>query len=103
MIKVNREAKSRLSVMVESASDPSGATVAFAFPLRGQRPSTWVAGSWFGAATQDSDGVWRREAITPRIGDQVILAAARYRFYGQLTNGSDIDVWEIDDEGLEIQ
>jgi hypothetical protein len=103
MIKINREAKSRLSVPVETATDPALATVSFAFPLRGLRPSTFVAGTWFAEATFDSEnGVWRREALTPRIGQDVILAANHYRFYGKLINGQDEDVWEIDEEGLEI-
>jgi hypothetical protein len=100
-MRINREAKSRLSVEVNTATDPAAATVAFAFPLRGQRPSTWVGGTWFGDA-ELRDGIYYREALTPRIGDAVVLAAGNYRFYGRLTNGADVDVWEVDEEGLEV-
>jgi len=106
MIRVQREAKSRLSVDVVSRVDISSATIAFAFPLRGSRPTTFVAGTWLAEAVL-RDGQWIREAITPRIGDAgaggIDINEGHYRFYGQLTNGQDVDVWEIDEEGLEVQ
>jgi hypothetical protein len=103
MITIQREAKSRLSVDVVSAVDPSAATVQFAFPLRGARPVTWVAGTWFAAAVQTSSG-WVREAITPRIGDPTLdLDPGHYRIFGRLLLGADEDVWEVDEQGLEVQ
>lgn len=103
MIIVHRETKSRLSVEVESRADPESATVAFAFAERGQRPASWVNGSWFGEGELGGDGIWRREALTPRIGVDVSLTPGHYRLFGKLTNGLDEDVWEVDNEGLEVQ
>lgn len=103
MIRIQREAKSRLSVDVTSSSDLTSGSIYFAFPLRGQRPSTWVAGSWANDAVQTASG-WRREAITPRIGEATIdLAPGHYRLFARLVLGSDEDVWEVDVEGLEVQ
>lgn len=102
MIKIEREAKKRILVDIVTTEDPESANVFFAFPARGERPSTFVAGTWNGTATT-SEGVYIREAITPRIGDVSLdLAAGHYRFYGKVTLGLDEDVWEIDPEGLEV-
>lgn len=104
MIKIQREAKSRLSVDVVTADDSAAATVAFCFVLRGERPVTFSAGSWAGAAVQQRDGSWLREAITPRVGDVSLdLAQGHYRLYGKLVNGADEDIWLVDEEGLEVQ
>lgn len=103
MTTVQREAKSRLSVPIESVSDLTTATIAFAFPIRGERPATWVAGAWLEDAVQVG-GKWIRTAATPRIGDTGLdLDPGHYRFYGQLILNGDEDVWEVNPEGLEVQ
>jgi len=104
MITVQREAKSRLSVPINSAADHTDATIFFAFPIRGERPDTFVAGTWMEAEAVQSFGSWLRVAATPRIGDIGLdLEPGHYRFYGKLLLNGDEDVWEIDPEGLEVQ
>jgi hypothetical protein len=106
VIKVHREAKSRISTDVVSAVDISAlgnSAITFAFPARGSRPSTFFAGAWGPNPAVQRNGVWIREAITPRIGDDPDLAPGHYRAFGKLVNGADEDVWELDDEGLEVQ
>lgn len=103
MITIQRESKSRLQVPIISAADPSAATISFAFPSRGERPVTWVAGTWQSAAVAQADR-WARIAVTPRVGDITLdLDTGHYRIFGKLVLNGDEDVWEIDPEGLEVQ
>lgn len=103
MIKVQRESKSRLVVEVVTTTDPEAATVFFAFPIRGERPDNFIAGNWNGDGVSQN-GFWVREAITPRIGEGSLdLGPGHYRLFGKVVLGNDEDVWEIDEEGLEVQ
>jgi hypothetical protein len=66
-IELQTEGKERFASVVKADLDPTDQPPEFAFTTGTDRPSTWVAGSWAGTATQ-SGTTWTARAVTPLLG-----------------------------------
>jgi len=66
-VSIPRESVENLAVKITTDADPVALPVRFAFTQGTTRPTTWIAGSWSGAATA-AGGRWTATALTPLIG-----------------------------------
>lgn len=94
-VTLEREAKEKLELPIETLEDPTAYTVAFAFTdsATADRPGSFTAGVWKGPPTGDASAGFTRVAVTPLIGDGALdLAVGRWTAWSQVTAGVEIAI-----------
>jgi hypothetical protein len=70
MITLESTTAERLKATIETSEDPTGTAPEFALTTTTTEPSTWVAGSWNGTGTWNTDNtILTIDAYTPIMGD----------------------------------
>lgn len=104
MVDLEREAKEKLNLDVDSEDDPTTATVRFAFTDKAQtdaRPGTtgfaaWSSGTWKGPPVEGGgeEGAWRRVAVTPLLGQAPLdlTEGVTWQAWSEVTLGTEVAV-----------
>ncbi len=90
VVLIPRESIESVASTITADTDPTALLVRFAFTTGVDRPSTWTAGSWQGAATLLSSGRYRATALSPLIGQGTLdLAPGTYAVWVQLDGATE--------------
>jgi len=101
-VKLEPETQEKVEGTVTADSDLTGDTVEWSFPLTGERPTTWDAGSWDGSATEDAStapSTWSQVTASPLIGASgatvELATGVTYDAYVRITDVPEIPVRRI--------
>lgn len=85
-----------LSVEVVAVTDPSAASVDFGVGTSDDAPTSWVAGSWTGAAVLRPDGLYSRRArVLVGSAPGLVLAAGRWLLWARVSSSPEAVVRQV--------
>jgi hypothetical protein len=97
-VNLERETDEKLEIPLDTSEDPGAYSIEFAittYTNKEDRPGTWVAGTWDGAAAPSSKG-FTRVAVTPSFGSTWPIASGDdFALWSQLGAGAETVVERV--------